>query len=176
MNAADTNQTIKIPRIPLSHPTRFQNQNNQNPGKIPVNRKHWNERERRRDETIQTNNNCSIKAQLHTPRGAYTGYRVHGSSKYTSSFQSVHRSGSHRNACRGLSTCSTAGIRPKVGGTAGSGGPPRPRSRLLRSRAGSVCVCVPDRGRELKGVEEGGALSEPYRGARRPPRAVVARR
>ena len=29
------NQTIKIPRIPLSHPTRFQNQNNQNPGKIP---------------------------------------------------------------------------------------------------------------------------------------------
>ena len=34
------NQTIKIPRIPLSHPTRFQNQNNQNPGKIPVNRKH----------------------------------------------------------------------------------------------------------------------------------------
>ena len=40
-NAADTNQTIKIPRIPLSHPTRFQNQNNQNSEKIPVNRKHW---------------------------------------------------------------------------------------------------------------------------------------
>ena len=36
-----TNKTIKIPRIPLSHPTRFQNQNNQNPGKIPVKRKHW---------------------------------------------------------------------------------------------------------------------------------------
>ena len=34
------NQTIKIPRIPLSHPTRFRNQNNQNPGKIPVKRKH----------------------------------------------------------------------------------------------------------------------------------------
>ena len=31
------NQTIKIP---LSHPTGFQNQNNQNLGKIPVNRKH----------------------------------------------------------------------------------------------------------------------------------------
>ena len=31
------NQTIKIPRIPLSHPTGFQNQNNQNPGKIPGN-------------------------------------------------------------------------------------------------------------------------------------------
>jgi len=34
------NQTIKIPRIPLSHPTRFRNQNNQNPGKIPGKRKH----------------------------------------------------------------------------------------------------------------------------------------
>ena len=34
------NQTIKIPQIPLSHPTGFQNQNNQNPGKIPVNGKH----------------------------------------------------------------------------------------------------------------------------------------
>ena len=35
------NQTIKIPQIPLSHPTGFQNQNNQNPGKIPVNGEHW---------------------------------------------------------------------------------------------------------------------------------------
>ena len=35
------NQTIKIPQIPLSHPTGFQNQNNQNPGKIPGNGQHW---------------------------------------------------------------------------------------------------------------------------------------
>ena len=34
------NQTIKIPQIPLSHPTGFQNQNNQNPGKIPGNGEH----------------------------------------------------------------------------------------------------------------------------------------
>ena len=40
------NQTIKIPQIPLSHPTGFQNQINQNPGKIPGNGKHW-----LRDET-----------------------------------------------------------------------------------------------------------------------------
>ena len=33
------NQTIKIPQIPLSHPTGLQNQNNQNPGEIPGNGK-----------------------------------------------------------------------------------------------------------------------------------------
>ena len=41
-----------------------------------------------------TNNQTTKQQQLNlTPRGAYTGYRVHGSSKYTSSLQSVHRSG-----------------------------------------------------------------------------------
>ena len=38
------NQTIKIPQIPLSHPTGLHNQNNQNPGKIPGNGKHCNAR------------------------------------------------------------------------------------------------------------------------------------
>ena len=67
-----------------------------------------------------------------------TGYMEVAS---TSSLQSVHRSGSHRNACRGLSTCSTAGIRPKVGERRAAAGP-HGHARAYCAPAPALCVCV----------------------------------
>ena len=86
------------------------------------------------------------KQQLAPPRGAYRVQGVHGGT--SSSQRAPVVPDGNFNACHGLSTCSTAGIRPKVGETAGGGGPPRPRSRPLCSRAGSVCVCVSRTGDE----------------------------